>query len=244
MEEVTPPLPISDEPTPITEDVWSYRGYHLKAGEFNTAMVHLYRAEVNRANVWRQRLDTTTNWAVLATGAALSFAFGDLQSHHSVVIITTLLVSLFLYIEARRYRYYEMWSSRVRLLETDFFAAMLVHPFRPSPEWGKRLSDSLLYPQFTISIWEALGRRLRRNYLWLYFLLGIMWILKIWLLPNTAQSWDEVFVRAQIGDLPGWLITAGGLLFYGTLATAGIATYGLRQAKGEVLRRPRNELVK
>ena len=34
-------------------------------GEFANAMIHFYRAEVTRANVWRQRLDATTNWAVI-----------------------------------------------------------------------------------------------------------------------------------------------------------------------------------
>ena len=48
------------------EPAWTYRGYKLKASEFVTAMVHLFRAEIQRANVWRQRLDTTTNWAVVA----------------------------------------------------------------------------------------------------------------------------------------------------------------------------------
>jgi uncharacterized membrane protein len=51
----------------VEESVWIYRGYHLKTSEFVTVMVHLYRAEMQRANVWRQRLDTTTNWAVIAT---------------------------------------------------------------------------------------------------------------------------------------------------------------------------------
>ena len=50
------------------DTVWSYRGYQLRPGEFNTALVHLYRGEVARANVWRQRLDATTNWAVIVTG--------------------------------------------------------------------------------------------------------------------------------------------------------------------------------
>ena len=65
------------------EPVWTYRGYQLKASEFTTAMVHFFRAEVTRANVWRQRLDTTTNWAVVTTGAVISFAFhtGDLRSY-------------------------------------------------------------------------------------------------------------------------------------------------------------------
>ena len=38
-------------------------------------MVHFLRAEVQRANVWRQGLDTTTSWAVVTTGAAISFAY-------------------------------------------------------------------------------------------------------------------------------------------------------------------------
>ena len=37
------------------EPVWTYRGYRLKTSEFVTAMVHLFRAEIQRANVWRQR---------------------------------------------------------------------------------------------------------------------------------------------------------------------------------------------
>ena len=32
------------------------------------ALAHLYRAEVYRSTVWRQRLDQTTNWAVISTG--------------------------------------------------------------------------------------------------------------------------------------------------------------------------------
>ena len=110
------------------EPVWTYRGYHLRASEFTTAMVHLFRAEVQRANMWRQRLDATTNWAVITTGAAITIAFSRGETEQSVIILNTVLVTLFLYIEARRYRYYELWSYRVRLMETDFFATMLVPP--------------------------------------------------------------------------------------------------------------------
>ena len=113
--------PKQDDPE---EPVWTYRGYRLKTSEFVTAMVHFFRAEVTRANVWRQRLDTTTNWAVVATGATLSIAFSQSNVHHSVILLNTLLVLWFLFIEARRYRYYELWSYRVRLTETDFYAAI------------------------------------------------------------------------------------------------------------------------
>ena len=149
-------------PPPGSEPVWTYRGYQLRPSEFTTAMVHLFRAEVQRANVWRQRIDTTTNWAVITTGAAISFAFSRAQvEDHRVIILNVLLVTLFLYIEARRDRYYELWSYRVRLLETDFYAAMLVPPFGPAPDWAESLAENLLHPRFPISIWEALGRRFR-----------------------------------------------------------------------------------
>ncbi|MDO8754823.1 MAG: DUF2270 domain-containing protein, partial [Anaerolineales bacterium] len=126
------------------EPVWTYRGYKLKTSEFVTAMVHLFRAEIQRANVWRQRLDTTTNWAVISAGATLSIAFSQPNVHHGVIILNTLLTTWFLFIEARRYRYYELWSYRIRLMETDFYAAMLVPPFHPSPEWAESLAENLL----------------------------------------------------------------------------------------------------
>ena len=133
--------------------MWSYRGYELRPGEFTTAMVHFFRAEVQWANVWRQRLDTTTNWAVVTTAAAISLAFSRaVVEDHLVIILDVLLVSLFLWIEARRDRYYELWSYRVRLMETDFFATMLVPPFHPASDWAKSLAESLLHPQLPISM--------------------------------------------------------------------------------------------
>ena len=159
-----------------SDSVWSYRGYQLRSSEFNTAMVHLYRGEVARANVWRQRLDATTNWAVIVTGAAISVAFSEGVGNHGVIILSTLLITIFLYLEARRYRYYELWSYRVRLIETNFYAAMLVPPFGPAPEWAEKLAHTLLQPSFPISVWEAFGRRLRRNYGWLYLVLALAWL--------------------------------------------------------------------
>ena len=38
------------------------------------ALAHLYRGEVYRSTIWRTRLDTTTNWAVVTLGVALSIS--------------------------------------------------------------------------------------------------------------------------------------------------------------------------
>lgn len=226
--------PKQEEPE---EPVWTYRGYHLKTSEFTTAMVHFFRAEIQRANVWRQRLDTTTNWAVVATGATLSIAFGQSNVHHAIILLNTLLVLWFLFIEARRYRYYELWAYRVRLMETDFYAAMLVPPFHPSPDWAENLAESLLTPSFPISVWEAFGRRLRRNYYWIFLILYAAWVGKIWLFPSAPLSLQEFFDRASVGPIPGEIMIMMGIALYAILTIFAIATVNMTRAAGEVLPR-------
>lgn len=230
----TPPPPPQTEPE---EPVWTYRGYKLKTSEFVTAMVHLFRAEVQRANVWRQRLDTTTNWAVVATGATLSISFSQPNVHHGVIILNTLLVTWFLFIEARRYRYYELWSYRIRLMETDFYAAMLVPPFHPSPEWAESLAENLLSPSFPISMWEAFGRRLRRNYLWIYLILFVSWLGKGYLFPEPAANLQEFIQRGTVGTIPGLIMVTLGITFHVFLLLIAIGTVGMTKATGEILPR-------
>ena len=227
-----PPPPLESE-----EPVWTYRGYKLKTSEFVTAMVHLFRAEIQRANVWRQRLDTTTNWAVVSTGATLSIGFSQPNIHHSIILLNTLLVMWFLFIEARRYRYYELWSYRVRLMETDFFAAMLVPPFHPSADWAENLAENLLTPSFPISMWEAFGRRLRRNYFWIFLILGASWVIKIWLFPTPSTDITEIMTRSAVGPISGQIMMVLGFVFYSTLTVVALATVTMTRATGEILPR-------
>lgn len=237
--QVPPPPPAQDPDEPV----WTYRGYRLKSGEFVTAMVHFFRAEIQRANVWRQRLDTTTNWAVVSTGATLSIAFSQPDSHHGIIILNTLLVMWFLFIEARRYRYYELWSYRVRLMETDFFAAMLVPPFHPSPEWAESLAENLLAPSFPISMWEAFGRRLRRNYFWIFLILYASWVAKIWLFPEPVMTLAEFIQRGAVGPVSGEIMIGLGLVYYSVLTLIAIATLSMTRATGEVLPRFGEETI-
>jgi uncharacterized membrane protein len=239
----TPPTPEGKGEGDREEPVWTYRGYRLKTSEFVTAMVHLFRAEIQRANVWRQRLDTTTNWAVVATGATLSIAFSQQTINHGVIILNTLLVALFLFIESRRYRYYELWSYRVRLMETDFYAAMLVPPFHPSPEWAESLAENLLSPSFPISMWEALGRRLRRNYFWIFLILGLSWLAKIWLNPGPPVDLADFVQRSSLGPIPGNMMMILGLVFYGFMMLMALATINMTHATGEVLPRFGSEAI-
>ncbi|MDB5079163.1 MAG: hypothetical protein JWP00_1087 [Chloroflexi bacterium] len=214
--------------------VWTYQGYRMRHAEFNTAWVHYYRAEIQRCNTWRTRLDATTNWAVLTVAAAISFSISSPGNHYGVIILDTLLVTLFLWIEARRYRYYELWSYRARLLEINYFAAMLVPPFKPAKGWAEAMAESLNRPKFSISMLEAFGRRLRRNYLLIYLILGSTWALKSYIHPFPAVSIDQFIDRSALGSLPGLVLVIIGLTFNGSLFLIALFTLRLHDATGEV----------
>src|SRR5436305_1579697 len=72
---------------------------------------------------------------------------------------------------------------------------------------------------------EAMGRRLRRNYIWLFLIMLLAWLLKITtssLQPGARpvqliHSTGELFNNAAIGYFPGWLIVIIILGFYGWL---------------------------
>jgi len=208
--------------------------------EFNTAMSHFYRGEVQRSNVWRTRLDTTTYWAVFTSAATLSFAFSSASNPHFLIPINSILVAIFLVMEGRRYRYYEIWASRVRVIETGYLAQMLAPESVPrDQEWASHLASDLLTPHFTISEWEAIGRRLRRNYIWIFMLLALSWNLKVYLYPGPAANFEEFLQRATVGLVPGWIVFIIGFVFNATLFFFAVGTIRLREATGEVL--PRHE---
>ncbi|MBX3291296.1 MAG: DUF2270 domain-containing protein [Acidobacteria bacterium] len=217
----------------------------LQPAEFNTAMVHFYRGEIQRSNIWRNRLDATTNWAVITAGATLSFVFSSPDNPHFAIPINTILVSIFLFMEARRYRYYEVWANRVRVIETGYFAPMLSHrTIPPDKEWADHISADLISPHFTISQWEAVGRRLRANYLWIFVLLGLSWMLKIYIHPSPVPAateadrrafWEIIFQRATVGIAPGWFVITVGAVFNLTIFFVAFSTLKLRNASSEVL---------
>ena len=208
----------------------------MAPAEFNTAMIHFYRGEVQRSNTWRNRLDTTTNWAVLTAGATLSFVFSSPSNPHFVIPINSILVAIFLLMEARRYRYYEIWSSRVRIIETGYFAQMLAPESVPPDEaWAEHLAADLITPHFTITEWEAVGRRLRRNYLWIFALLALELEFQ-GLSASASRARFQCLHRSRtVGIVPGWAVFVVGVFFNAAIAIFAIGTVRLREATGEVL---------
>src|SRR5262249_47443460 len=128
------------------------------------ALAHLYRGEVYRSTAWRTRLDSTTNWAVVTTGIALSATFSSAEASPLPMVLVGLIVSVFLLFEARRYRYFNVWRARTRLLETDFYAPMIRgEGIRLGAGWTELLAKDYCEPRYHVSFARAIGRRLRRT---------------------------------------------------------------------------------
>jgi len=209
----------------------------LSSSEITTALVHLYRAEVTKTNTWRQRLDATTNWAVVTTAGGITFTLGDSNiERHMVILLTSVLVTLFLFLESRRYRHYDVWQTRVHLLESHFFAALLQPQARePSQEWRRLLAKDLQSPAYHITYREAFGWRLRRSYVWIFIVLLLTWLAKLALHPSATSSWWTMVARAGVGGVPGWLVMSVAILFYAAVIVVAVVTWGLQTASGEVI---------
>jgi uncharacterized membrane protein len=205
---------------------------HVSRPEFINAMVHLYRGELGEATAWRIRIDTTTNWAVVLSATALSFVFSDNSSERHVLIpIISLFCTFFLLIEARRYRFYDIWRSRARMIEINFYRPLLDGTKAAMPNWTETLSHDMEWPQFHIPLWEALGRRLRRNYQWIYAIQFGSWVLVLMSHPTTTTSPAEIAARAATGPFPGAFVIAAMLAFYGALLVLGITSYRASRSK-------------
>ena len=190
------------------------------------ALAHLYRAEVYRSTVWRQRLDQTTNWAVISTGIGLSVAFANAQASPFPIVLVGALCIVFLTLESRRYRFFYVWRFRARVLEIAFYVPMLRGQGARIPlDRGTALSDDYEKPQYRISNTRAIGRRLRRNYGWLFAILGAAYFAKIAIHPTDVETWSQFVRRAHIGPIPGLVAISFGLLFHVTWISIAVKTW-------------------
>ena len=189
------------------------------------ALAHLYRGEVYRSTVWRTRLDSSTNWAVVTTGIALSATYSSAAASPLPMLLVGLLVSVFLLFEARRYRYFNVWRARARLLEADFYAPMIRgEGVRLDTRWTELLANDYLAPRYHISLAQAIGRRLRRTYAWIFVIQAIAYYGKLAIHPAPLATLADVWERAAIGPIPGGLVVFAGVLFHAGWAAFAIVT--------------------
>ena len=179
----------------------------------NPLVAHFYRAVVAHADVWRQRMDATTNWAAATTAGMVTFAFGAPDAPHVVLLLAAAFDLIFLLMESRRYQVYDLWRQRFRTLNRFLIAPVL----GGSPEAGAEgvrqglamLASDLGRTVPSMPHLDAVGYRIRRNYGYIFLLVLCAWLLKLEMHPVPAQTLREFIARAAVGTLPGGLVFVG-----------------------------------
>lgn len=171
--------------------------------------VHFYRAVVAHMDVWRQRMDATTNWAAATAAGMITFAFSTPASPHFVLLLALAFQGVFLLMESRRYQTFDLWRRRFRTLNRHLVAPAL----RGDPEVSEESRAALaalavelgrLVPE--INLVGAAGFRIRRNYGYLFLVTLVAWILRLELLADPGTGVRGVIAEAGIGGLSGAVV--------------------------------------
>ena len=208
------------------------------------ALAHLYRGEVYRSTVWRTRLDATTNWAVVSTGLALSLTFSSESASPLPLVLVGLLVAVFLTIEARRYRFFDFWRVRAHILETQFLGPILLgRGVDVENGWNKVLHQDYIRPRLHITFPDALGRRLRKNYCYIFSIQFVAYFGKLLIHPTPVESLQQLMDRATIGPMPGAFVLLAGLMFHSGWIVLAVMTQRSGRGRGMVRARPTTDHV-
>jgi uncharacterized membrane protein len=185
----------------------------LTRAEYIMALSHLYRGELHRSITWRIRLDTTTNWAIIAGVGILTFSFQNPGYAPQTLLAGMYANLLFLLLESQRFRYSDVYQARVRMVEENFYVPLLRRDLvSPMADWGPLVAEDFLNPRFHLTMRQAIRARLARIYLPLYVAQLVGWLsLVAWRRPPGIS----LLQMMQIGRLPGWVPLALNIGLFG-----------------------------
>ena len=211
---------------------------HLTNAEIG-ALAHLYRGEVYRSTIWRTRLDATTNWSVVSLGISLSLSYSGPEASPLPLMLVSALIFLFLWLESRRYRYFNVWRARARWIEINFYAPMLCGtPYEDMQGWQKTLANDYREPEHHISFMRAFGRRLRRNYMWIFVVQALAFYAKVLIHPTPAADISEFMARMEVGPFSGTSVFIAMIGFHGSLAAITYAMWRFDKKKHRERKNP------
>jgi uncharacterized membrane protein len=176
----------------------------------------------------------TTNWAITSSTAIITIAFSTRDVPHIIFFFNLAIVAVLLWIEARRYRFYDAFRARVRMLEAHFLVPMVMENRELlQGEWKKLVCEDLILPCFKITKLEAIGRRMKRNYMFIFILILIAWLTKIFLHASEPINDLVSFYRAlRIGHIPSFFVA---MVFVGTfISVISITIYVSKRSSGEI----------
>jgi uncharacterized membrane protein len=214
-------------------DVPSFEDTDLTRNEYIAALVHFYRGELHRATLWRMRLDNTTNWSIISVMGLITFSLGEPSHSHVGILAGMVLVLTFLNIEARRFRFFDVWRARTRMLEENFMGPILRRDMQsPISNWGDLVAEDLLHPSFKVTFHQAMRARLLRNYVPLFSILLVAWFLKLFIHHPVGEPGPYLTEAMRVGDSPWWVSAVFVACLY--LYLLGVILFAPRAASPEI----------
>ena len=174
-------------------------------------LVHFYRAVAGHMDVWRQRMDATTNWAAATSAGMITFAFGTPTAPHFVLLLALAFQAVFLLMESRRYQTFDLWRRRFRTLNRHLVAPVLRDAPEESSESAQALASVAVDLGRTVphlGLLGSAGFRIRRNYGYLFLVTLVAWVLRLDMLAGSGGGLGGLVEQARIGSVPGqWVVS-------------------------------------
>lgn len=188
-------------------------------------LVHFYRAVVSHMDVWRLRMDATTNWAAVTVAGMITFSFSTMSAPHYVLLLAFVFQFVFLLMESRRYQTFDLWRRRFRVLNRTIIVPSLVDAKAEDEADAaelRQLARDLGRTVPHMSLLHAIGYRVRRNYGYLFVVTLLAWLLKLEVHPYEAASPAEFIGRAEVAFVPGWIMIPAVVLPLGMLLVLAV----------------------
>jgi uncharacterized membrane protein len=121
------------------------------------------------------------------------------------------------------------------MLEDNFYVPLLTRRLiSPMKGWSESLAIDLDQPKFKTTYFQAIGFRLYRNYAWIFLILVLGWLLKLFIHPTEATGVRMLYERMAVGAIPPWLVLAFGVTFCAIIAAALIAAHRVGMPVDEI----------
>ena len=145
-------------------------------------------------------------WLLVLTVAEVAVAQAPLaRLAIGVLLVGMALITVFWGYESRRFRFTDIWYSRLRKIEENFYGPILRRDLvSPESSWGRLIAEDLFNPTYKLPRLFALRQRFTRNYWPIYAVLLGAWVVHVLAFPEEAGSWSDVKEHLRSGLLPWW----------------------------------------
>jgi uncharacterized membrane protein len=104
------------------------------------------------------------------------------------------------------------------MLEENFLIPIVTRQLEsPMISWREMVAMDLDLPKYKTTILEAIGFRLRRNYIMIFAIILGAWVVKLMMHPEFATEWSQVWDRMAVGMFPSWVVFGAGVVFFVTM---------------------------